>query len=191
MIRIDMSEFMEKFSVSRLIGAPPGYVGYEEGGELTEAVRRRPYAVLLLDEMEKAHRDVSNLLLQILDEGHVTDSKGRRVDFRNVIVIMTSNLGAERLALDIHYGSEEKTRMQAEVMEEVRRHFPPEFINRVDEMVIFNRLSKEALRDIVELRLKELQSLVQDRRINLRVSEGAKDYLAEKGYDPVYGNFEL
>ncbi|KAI8056939.1 heat shock protein 78, mitochondrial precursor HSP78 [Syncephalis plumigaleata] len=169
-VRVDMSEYMERFAVSRLIGAPPGYVGHEEGGELTEAVRRKPYAVVLLDEMEKAHRDVSNLLLQLLDEGHLTDSKGRKVDFRNTIIIMTSNLGADALALDTttksgHVGAA----AQESVMAAVRHQFPPEFINRIDDLVIFNRLSREALRDIVD-----------ERRIRIEADANAKKWLPMK-----------
>ena len=159
------------------------------GGELTEAVRRKPYAVVLLDEVEKAHRDVLNLLLQILDEGHVTDSQGRRVDFRNTILVMTSNLGAEALTQAVTRNTDghvdAKTRM--DVMEAVRGHFSPEFINRIDELVVFNRLTREAIRDIVELRLTEVEQRLQDRRISLQVTEAAKEWLAEAGYDPVYG----
>ncbi|KXS20544.1 hypothetical protein M427DRAFT_94463 [Gonapodya prolifera JEL478] len=187
-IRVDMSEYMEKFATSRLIGAPPGYVGYEEGGELTEAVRRKPYSVILLDEIEKAHRDVCNLLLQVLDEGHLTDSKGRKVDFRNTIIIMTSNLGADALSQD-PASSAGKVSPEARslVLEVVRRHFPPEFVNRIDELIVFNRLGREAIRDIVDVRLKELQQRVQDKKLVLDVDSEAKSYLADHGYDPAYG----
>ncbi|KAG0738218.1 hypothetical protein G6F57_009200 [Rhizopus arrhizus] len=186
-VRVDMSEYMEKFSVSRLIGSPPGYVGHEEGGELTEAVRRRPYAVVLLDEMEKAHRDVSNILLQVLDDGVLTDTKGRKIDFRNTIIIMTSNLGAEALVSDSGFSGEVSSGAKSHVFEAVRHAFAPEFINRIDEMVIFNRLSKEALRDIVDVRIKEVEERTRDRRINIEVSKEARDWLGERGYDPAYG----
>ncbi|KAI8992194.1 heat shock protein 78, mitochondrial precursor [Mycotypha africana] len=186
-VRVDMSEYMEKFSVSRLIGSPPGYVGHEEGGELTEAVRRRPYAVVLLDEMEKAHRDVSNILLQVLDDGVLTDSKGRKIDFRNTIIIMTSNLGAESLVNDSNDGRVVSIRAKENVLDAVRRSFAPEFVNRIDEMVIFNRLSKEALRDIVDVRLKEIEDRTADRRIKIDVDPEAKDWLGERGYEPAYG----
>ncbi|KAK9681250.1 hypothetical protein K7432_015692 [Basidiobolus ranarum] len=186
-VRVDMSEYMEKFSVSRLIGSPPGYVGHEEGGELTEAVRRRPYAVVLLDEMEKAHRDVSNILLQVLDDGVLTDTKGRKIDFRNTIIIMTSNLGAEALVSDVSKEGEVSVRAKQNVMEAVRHAFAPEFVNRIDEMVIFNRLSKKALRDIVDVRVKEVEERTADRRIKIDVSMEARDWLGEHGYDPAYG----
>jgi ATP-dependent Clp protease ATP-binding subunit ClpB len=186
-VRVDMSEYMEKFSVSRLIGSPPGYVGHEEGGELTEAVRRRPYAVVLLDEMEKAHRDVSNILLQVLDDGVLTDTKGRKIDFRNTIIIMTSNLGAEALVHDVNQDGEVSSSAKQSVMEAVRHSFAPEFVNRIDEMVIFNRLSKKALRDIVDVRIKEVEERTADRRIKIDVDTKARDWLGERGYDPAYG----
>lgn len=186
-VRVDMSEYMEKFSVSRLIGSPPGYVGHEEGGELTEAVRRRPYAVVLLDEMEKAHRDVSNILLQVLDDGVLTDTKGRKIDFRNTIIIMTSNLGAEALVRDVNEDGEVTSSAKNSVMEAVRHSFAPEFVNRIDEMVIFNRLSKKALRDIVDVRIKEVEERTTDRRIKIDVDTKARDWLGERGYDPAYG----
>ncbi|KAI9313906.1 heat shock protein 78, mitochondrial precursor [Dichotomocladium elegans] len=186
-VRVDMSEYMEKFTVSRLIGSPPGYVGHEEGGELTEAVRRRPYAVVLLDEMEKAHKDVSNLLLQVLDDGVLTDSKGRKIDFKNTIIIMTSNLGADALVSDIRADGEVSPHAKSMVMDAVRHAFAPEFINRVDEMVVFNRLSRKALRDIVDVRLREVEDRVSDRRIKLDVDMDARDWLGERGYDPAYG----
>lgn len=176
--RIDMSEYMEKHSVSRLIGAPPGYVGYEEGGQLTEAVRRRPYSVILFDEFEKAHRDVSLLLLQVLDEGFLTDSQGVRVDFRNTIIIMTSNLGNDPI----------ESATSASIDEILRRHLAPEFINRIDEIVQFNYLKKEQIRGIVEIRLKEISNrLKEEKRIELKVSESVKNLLAEEGFDQIYG----
>ncbi|KAG0254636.1 chaperone ATPase hsp78 [Actinomortierella ambigua] len=193
-VRIDMSEYMEKHSISRLIGAPPGYIGHDEGGELTEAVRRKPYAIVLLDEFEKANKDVSSLLLQVLDDGRLTDSKGRVVDFKNTIIIMTSNLGAEALATSRNATKSSVDEMskvsdseRAAVMDVVKHHFSPEFVNRIDDMVVFNRLSHKALRDIVDIRLKEVQGRVDDRRIQIDVSAPAKEWLANKGYDPVYG----
>eukprot|EP01135_Chromosphaera_perkinsii_P004785 Nk52_evm16s296 gene=Nk52_evmTU16s296 len=191
LIRIDMSEYMEKFSVSRLIGAPPGYVGYEEGGTLTEAVRRKPYSVIVFDEFEKAHREVSNLLLQVLDDGVLTDSQGHKVDFTNTIIILTSNLGAKRLAAyppqAFEDGSISPEDALKEVMHDVRGHLSPEFINRLDEIILFNRLSRENMNDIVNVRLGEIQQLLTDKSIELNVAEDAKDWLAERGYDPVFG----
>ena len=196
MIRFDMSEFQEKHTVSRLIGAPAGYVGYDDSGQLTEAVRRKPYAVLLFDEFEKAHRDISGLLLQILDEGFLTDAQGHKVDFRNTLIVLTSNLGADIL---VNTGSVQHDSVQHDslsgispatkeaVMAVVQSHFPPEFINRLDEFVFFRRLSKSALRDIVDIRLKELQARLDDRRIVLKVDEEVKDWLTDKSYDPRYG----
>ncbi|KAI8137453.1 P-loop containing nucleoside triphosphate hydrolase protein [Fennellomyces sp. T-0311] len=186
-VRVDMSEYMEKFAVSRLIGSPPGYVGHEEDGELTEAIRRKPYAVVLLDEMEKAHRDVSNLLLQVLDDGVLTDSKGRKIDFKNTIIIMTSNLGAEALVSDTREEGVVSARAKQSVMDALRHAFAPEFLNRVDEMVVFNRLSRTALRDIVDVRLHEVEERVRDRRITIDVDMKARDWLGERGYDPSYG----
>ncbi|KAI8089346.1 P-loop containing nucleoside triphosphate hydrolase protein [Halteromyces radiatus] len=186
-VRIDMSEYMEKFAISRLIGSPPGYVGHEEGGELTEAVRRRPYAVVLLDEIEKAHRDVSNILLQVLDDGVLTDSKGRKIDFKNTIIIMTSNLGSAALLAEGRDDDVVSNRAKESVMSAVRQAFAPEFINRIDEMVIFNRLSRSALRQIVDVRLGEVEERVKDRRIKLDVDMEARDWLSERGYDPNYG----
>ncbi|PVU86798.1 hypothetical protein BB561_006541 [Smittium simulii] len=186
--RVDMSEYMEKFSVSRLIGAPPGYVGYDQGGELTDAVRRKPYSVVLLDEIEKAHHDVSNILLQVLDEGRLTDSQGRNIDFRNTIVIMTSNIGAELIEQDPNSESSElgdSTKKQ--ILELVKHNFSPEFTNRVDELIVFNRLSKEMLREIVDIRIKELSTLTDKKQIHLDISNKAKDWLAETGYDPAFG----
>ncbi len=185
--RFDMSEFQEKHTVSRLIGSPAGYIGYEDAGQLTEAVRRKPYAVLLFDEFEKAHRDISTLLLQVLDEGFLTDAQGRRVDFRNTIIVLTSNLGAEYLVTDSAGGDVLSEDVKKQVMEVVQHSYPPEFLNRLDEFVIFNRLSKESLRDIVDIRLKELQARLEDRRIGLDVSDKVKTWLCEKGYDPRYG----
>ncbi|KAJ8101881.1 P-loop containing nucleoside triphosphate hydrolase protein [Lipomyces tetrasporus] len=189
-VRFDMSEFQERFSVSRLVGAPPGYVGYDESGELTEAVRRKPYAVVLFDEFEKAHPDVSKLLLQVLDEGFLTDSQGRKVDFRNTIIVMTSNIGQEFLVS----GSEEELTsgkvgedVKKKVLDQVRALYPPEFLNRIDELLVFNRLSKDSLRRIVDIRLKEVQERLHDRRIVLAIDDAAKEWLAEKGFDPLYG----
>jgi ATP-dependent Clp protease ATP-binding subunit ClpB len=185
MVRIDMSEFMEKHSVARLIGAPPGYVGYEEGGYLTEAVRRRPYSVILLDEVEKAHPDVFNVLLQVLDDGRLTDGQGRTVDFRNTVVIMTSNLGShaiQELAGEGNYG-----KMKAAVMESVQQHFRPEFINRVDDIVVFHPLGKSQLRSIVDIQLGYLRKRLADRDIGLDLDDAARDLLGEAGFDPVYG----
>jgi len=185
MTRIDMSEYMEKFSVSRLLGAPPGYVGYEEGGTLTEAVRRRPYQVVLFDEFEKAHREVSNVLLQVLDEGFLTDSQGRKVDFRNTIVIMTSNIGAEILA-QVPEGAPSSS-VRAEVMEQVRAFLAPELINRMDEIILFNRLTKAHMNPIVDIQLKDVEKLLSDKKIKLVVSPSAKEWLTEQGFDEVYG----
>ncbi len=182
MVRIDMSEYQERHSVSRLIGAPPGYVGYDEGGQLTEAVRRRPYSVVLLDEVEKAHSDVFNTLLQLLDDGRLTDGQGRTVDFTNAVLIMTSNLGSEHIQPDLP-----DEVITTRVMEAVRGHFRPEFLNRIDDVVVFHRLSREDLRVIVDLQLVELRKRLGDRRITLEVSEAAADLLAELGFDPVYG----
>ncbi|KAF2207496.1 hypothetical protein CERZMDRAFT_51136 [Cercospora zeae-maydis SCOH1-5] len=186
-VRFDMSEYQEKHTVSRLIGAPAGYVGYEDAGQLTEAVRRKPYAVLLFDEFEKAHRDISTLLLQVLDEGFLTDSQGHKVDFRNTIIVLTSNLGAEALLVDDSAASEISPETKKLVMDVVQASYPPEFINRLDEFIIFKRLSKEALRDIVDIRLKELQARLDDRRITLQVGDQVRDWLCNKGYDPRYG----
>ncbi len=182
MIRLDMSEYMEKHTVSRLIGAPPGYVGYEEGGQLTEAVRRRPYAVVLFDEVEKAHPEVFNALLQILDDGRLTDGHGRTVDFKNTIIIMTSNIGSQYIA----EVTDEK-QMQERVMEALKLHFKPEFLNRVDDILIFHRLSKEQLREIVTLQIKRLARLLEERQLHLELTDKARDFLADAGYDPVYG----
>ena len=184
MVRIDMSEFMEQHSVARLIGAPPGYVGYEEGGYLTEAVRRRPYSVILLDEVEKAHRDVFNVLLQVLDDGRLTDGHGRTVDFRNTIIIMTSNLGSNRVQ---ELGDTDYQAMHDAVMEEVRVHFRPEFINRIDDSVVFHALGREQIRRIVDIQSDQLRRRLAEREITLQISEQALDWLGEAGFDPVYG----
>jgi ATP-dependent Clp protease ATP-binding subunit ClpB len=185
MVRIDMSEFMEKHSVARLIGAPPGYVGYEEGGYLTEAVRRRPYSVILLDEVEKAHPDVFNVLLQVLDDGRLTDGQGRTVDFRNTVIIMTSNLGSQMI--QELAGEENYEIMKSSVMEIVSQHFRPEFINRVDDVVVFHPLSREHIRSIVDIQLGYLHARLADRDMQIRLSDAAKNKLAEAGFDPVYG----
>ena len=184
LVRIDMSEYMEKHAVARLIGAPPGYVGYEEGGQLTEAVRRRPYSVILFDEIEKAHQDVFNVLLQLLDDGRLTDSQGRTVDFTNTVVIMTSNIGSH-LILEMKEGDE--TAVEQELLGELRRHFKPEFLNRVDDVVIFKRLSQEQVRNIVDLQLKHIEKLLGDRGLKIEVSDAAKDELGRQGYDPQLG----
>jgi ATP-dependent Clp protease ATP-binding subunit ClpB len=173
MVRIDMSEYMEKHSVSRLVGAPPGYVGYDEGGQLTEAVRRRPYAVVLLDEVEKAHPDVFNVLLQLMDDGRLTDGQGRTVDFTNVVVIMTSNLGS---------GGDERA-----VMTAVRNHFKPEFLNRIDEIVVFHRLDESHIERIVELQVESLRNRLAERNLGLEITEAALSHLAKTGYDPDFG----
>jgi ATP-dependent Clp protease ATP-binding subunit ClpB len=185
MVRIDMSEFMEKHSVARLIGAPPGYVGYEEGGYLTEAVRRRPYSVILLDEVEKAHPDVFNVLLQVLDDGRLTDGHGRTVDFRNTVIIMTSNLGSQRIQQMA--GEENYARMKEAVMQVVGEHFRPEFINRVDDIVVFHPLDRSQIRRIVDIQLGALRKRLADRDIVLHVADAAMDLLADAGFDPVYG----
>jgi len=187
LIRIDMSEYMEKHTVSRLLGAPPGYVGYDEGGQLTDAVRRKPYSVLLFDEMEKAHPDVFNVMLQLLDDGRLTDSKGNSVNFRNTICIFTSNIGSQDI-LDIDADSEEaKGEMRRRVVAAMKDHFRPEFLNRIDENVVFNSLGKNDLRGIVKLEVKRLQKRLDDKDITLHISEGALDFLADVGFDPIYG----
>jgi ATP-dependent Clp protease ATP-binding subunit ClpB len=185
LIRIDMSEFMEKHSVARLIGAPPGYVGYEEGGYLTEAVRRRPYSVILLDEVEKAHPDVFNVLLQVLDDGRLTDGQGRTVDFRNTVIIMTSNLGSQ--VIQEYAGEKNYTRMKSAVMEIVQQSFRPEFINRIDDIVVFHPLGSEQIRSIVDIQLLYLRKRLQERNMDLALDDAARDLLGESGFDPVYG----
>jgi ATP-dependent Clp protease ATP-binding subunit ClpB len=182
MVRIDMSEYMEKHAVARLIGAPPGYVGYEEGGYLTESIRRRPYAVILFDEIEKAHPDVFNILLQVLDDGRLTDGKGRTVDFRNTIIIMTSNIGSHLIA---EIKNEE--RMREEVMDLVRKTFRPEFLNRVDDIIIFHSLTEKDIERIVDIQLGALQKVLDQKHLTLSLSKEARDFLARAGYDPVYG----
>jgi ATP-dependent Clp protease ATP-binding subunit ClpB len=186
MTRIDMSEYMEKHAVSRLIGAPPGYVGYEEGGQLTEAVRRRPYAVVLFDEIEKAHHDVFNVLLQVLDDGRLTDSQGRTVDFKNTVLIMTSNIGSPHI-LEAQQRGASYEQMRTVVMGELQHHFRPEFLNRVDEAVVFHPLGAEHLMKIVEIQLERLRRRLDERRITLALTPAALKQLGERGYDPVYG----
>jgi ATP-dependent Clp protease ATP-binding subunit ClpB len=183
MVRIDMSEYMEKHAVARLVGAPPGYVGYEEGGQLTEAVRRRPYSVILFDEIEKAHPDVFNILLQILEDGRLTDGQGRTVDFKNTVVIMTSNLGTAVLQ-DNRLPDAERRRL---VMDAVRAHFRPEFLNRVDEIIIFNPLTREQIYRIVQIQLEALRKRLAERRITLSLTPAALELIANEGYDPTYG----
>jgi len=185
MIRIDMSEFMEKHSVARLVGAPPGYVGYEEGGYLTEAVRRRPYSVILLDEIEKAHPDVFNILLQVLDDGRLTDGQGRTVDFRNCVIVMTSNLGSTEI--QAHAGEQHYAEIKRAVMEQVSQHFRPEFINRIDESVVFHPLTQEQIRAIAKIQLRALTARLQEKEIGIKFSDAAIDMLGEAGFDPVYG----
>jgi len=192
-VRIDMSEFMEKHSVARLIGAPPGYVGYEEGGYLTEAVRRRPYSLLLLDEVEKAHPDVFNILLQVLEDGRLTDGQGRTVDFRNTVVVMTSNLGSEHIrdALEENYVTADrgalKATIEAKVMADVATHFRPEFLNRIDESVVFHALGREHICEIATLQLAALTSRLAESSLSLAVGDDVKARLAEHGFDPIYG----
>jgi ATP-dependent Clp protease ATP-binding subunit ClpB len=186
MVRIDMSEFMEKHSVARLIGAPPGYVGYEEGGYLTEAVRRRPYSVILLDEIEKAHHDVFNILLQVLDDGRLTDGHGRTVDFRNTVIVMTSNLGSARIQ-EFAAAGKGYDEMKAAVLEVVGQHFRPEFINRVDELVVFHPLDQAQLRLIAGIQTNLLRQRLQGHGFNLTISDAALDLIGEAGFDPVYG----
>jgi ATP-dependent Clp protease ATP-binding subunit ClpB len=185
MVRIDMSEYMEKHSVARLIGAPPGYVGYEEGGQLTEQVRRKPYSVILFDEVEKAHPDVFNVLLQVLDDGRLTDGQGRTVDFRNTVIVMTSNLGSQ--AIQELAGEENYDRMKAAVMEIVGKHFRPEFVNRLDEIVVFHPLGREQLHAIAQIQIRYLRERLQAREMDLELTPKALDVLAAAGFDPVYG----
>ena len=187
MVRIDMSEYMEKYSVSRLIGAPPGYVGYEEGGQLTEAVRRKPYSVVLFDEIEKAHPDVFNVLLQVLDDGRITDSQGRTVDFKNTILIMTSNIGSPYLLDGIDENGEIKPEAQSQVMDDLRGHFRPEFLNRLDEIIMFKPLTKSNIGKIVDLMVGELDKRLADQELSLELTDAAKNQVIENGYDPVYG----
>jgi ATP-dependent Clp protease ATP-binding subunit ClpB len=184
MVRLDMSEYMEKHSVARMIGAPPGYVGYEEGGALTEAVRRKPYSVILFDEVEKAHPDVFHILLQVLEDGRLTDGKGRTVDFRNAVIILTSNVGSQWIQ-DLAGKGEEVLRDR--VMEELRRAFRPEFLNRLDEIILFRALGKVQLSAIVDLMIREVNARLADRKLSVRLSPEARERLAEIGYDPTYG----
>ncbi|HTM96273.1 MAG TPA: AAA family ATPase, partial [Croceibacterium sp.] len=185
MVRIDMSEFMEKHAVARLIGAPPGYVGYEEGGVLTEAVRRRPYQVVLFDEVEKAHADVFNVLLQVLDDGRLTDGQGRVVDFSNTLIILTSNLGSQFLS-QLEEGQDVES-VEPQVMDVVRSHFRPEFLNRLDEIILFHRLGHEHMAPIVDIQVARVQKLLKDRKIALDLTDAARRWLGRVGYDPVYG----
>ncbi len=186
LVRLDMSEYMEKHSVSRLVGAPPGYIGYEEGGQLSETIRRRPYSVLLLDEVEKAHPDVFNILLQVLDDGRITDSQGRTVDFRNTVIVMTSNIGSEHI-LDVSGDDRKYEEMQKRVLDALRSHFRPEFLNRIDDIILFHTLKRSELGQIILIQLKRVQNLLGDQKINLELSSTALDYLVDLGYDPVYG----
>jgi ATP-dependent Clp protease ATP-binding subunit ClpB len=185
LVRIDMSEYMEKHAVARLIGAPPGYVGYEEGGALTEAVRRRPYQVVLFDEIEKAHPDVFNVLLQVLDDGRLTDGQGHTVDFRNTLIVMTSNLGSEYLINQPE--GQDTDAVKDQVMAVVRAHFRPEFLNRVDEIILFHRLKREEMEKIVDIQIVRLAKLLADRKITIVLEPSARDWLAEQGWDPAYG----
>jgi len=187
MVRIDMSEYMEKHAVSRLIGAPPGYVGYEEGGQLTEAVRRKPYSVVLFDEVEKAHPDVFNILLQMLDDGRITDSQGRTVDFKNTIVILTSNIGSMHLLDGIDDDGTIKTEAEQAVMSELRGHFRPEFLNRLDEIILFKPLTKENIKGIIKLMMQEVNERISDKELTIRLTERAEQFIADSGFDPVYG----
>jgi ATP-dependent Clp protease ATP-binding subunit ClpB len=187
MVRIDMTEYQERHTVSRLVGAPPGYIGYEEGGQLTEAVRRKPYSVILLDEIEKAHVDVFNTLLQVLDDGRLTDSHGRTVDFRNTVVIMTSNIGSEFLMQGVTAEGEIKEDARRMVLGALRNHFPPEFLNRVDEIVLFKPLTLGEIELIVDLLLNDLRARLAERRIGMVITEPARRFIAEQGFDPSYG----
>ncbi len=187
MVRIDMSEYMEKYSVSRLIGAPPGYVGYEEGGQLTEAVRRKPYSVVLFDEIEKAHPDVFNVLLQVLDDGRITDSQGRTVDFKNTILIMTSNIGSSYLLDGIQEDGEISEQSSEMVMQDLRAHFRPEFLNRLDEIIMFKPLTKENIGSIIDLLVADLNRRLADQELSLELTPAAKQFVVDGGYDPVYG----
>jgi ATP-dependent Clp protease ATP-binding subunit ClpB len=186
MIRIDMSEFMEQHSVARLIGAPPGYVGYEEGGRLTEAVRRKPYSVILLDEVEKAHRDVFNVLLQVFDDGRLTDGQGRTVDFKNTVIIMTSNIASDRI-LQMTEEAESDKRIALHVKDALKDHFRPEFLNRIDEIIVFHMLKKEHLADIVDIQLRYLTERLAEQKLTIEMTDAARQLLMEEGYDPHYG----
>ncbi|MBD2021384.1 AAA family ATPase, partial [Leptolyngbya sp. FACHB-36] len=186
LVRIDMSEYMEKHSVARLVGAPPGYVGYEEGGQLSEAIRRKPYSVVLLDEVEKAHPDVFNILLQVLDDGRITDSQGRTVDFCNTVIVMTSNIGSDHI-LDVSGDDSRYEEMRKRVMEALRKHFRPEFLNRVDDLILFHTLGRGELSQIVGLQLKRIQAMLADQKLRLEITAAAQNHIADAGYDPVYG----
>jgi ATP-dependent Clp protease ATP-binding subunit ClpB len=186
MVRIDMSEYMEKHAVSRLVGAPPGYVGFEEGGQLTEAVRRRPYCVVLLDEVEKAHKDVFNILLQVLDDGRITDSQGRVVDFRNAIIVMTSNVGSEHI-LNVKGEDRDYEEIYKRVNQALRNHFRPEFLNRIDDLIIFHGLKKSELKQIVAIQIQGIQRLLSEQKITIELSTAAQDRIVNIGYDPAYG----
>ena len=183
MIRLDMSEYMEKHAVARMIGAPPGYVGYEEGGQLTEAVRRRPYSVVLFDEIEKAHTDVFNVLLQILDDGRLTDSKGRTVDFKNTVLIMTSNLGSR----EIQSVQDDEKQVREAVLQELRLNFKPEFLNRIDDIVVFHQLSRDQIGKIIDVQLERLIAMLNERNVRLVLESSARELLMREGYDPTYG----
>ena len=187
MIRIDMSEYMEKHSVSRLVGAPPGYVGYDEGGQLTEAVRRKPYSVILFDEIEKAHPDVFNILLQLLDDGRLTDNQGRTVDFKNTIVIMTSNIGSNYLIDGIRADGTVDSDVKQKVEDETKKYFRPEFLNRIDEIVVFSPLTENQIVKIIELAMKDIEKRLEERNIKLKLTEEAKKFIADESYDPAYG----
>jgi len=186
MVRLDMSEYMEKHAVARMIGAPPGYVGYEEGGQLTEAVRRRPYSVVLFDEIEKAHPDVFNVLLQILDDGRLTDSKGRVVDFKNTVLIMTSNLGSRAIQASTENPLADRD-MKTDVLQVLRDHFKPEFLNRIDDIVVFTQLTREQIATIIDVQLEKLKANLAERDITIELDDKARELLVEQGYDPVYG----
>ncbi|MDD6572587.1 MAG: AAA family ATPase [Thermoflexaceae bacterium] len=186
-VRLDMSEYMEKYSVSRLIGAPPGYVGYDEGGQLTEAVRRKPYSVVLFDEIEKAHPDVFNVLLQVLDDGRITDSQGRTVDFKNTIIIMTSNIGSTYLLEGIDESGSIKEEARELAMNDLKNHFRPEFLNRLDEIIMFKPLTKNNIGNIIHLLLDDINKRLQDKELSVELTEEAKDYIVEHGFDPIYG----
>jgi ATP-dependent Clp protease ATP-binding subunit ClpB len=187
LVRIDMSEYMERHAVSRLIGAPPGYVGYEEGGQLTEQVRRRPYAVILFDEIEKAHQDVFNILLQIMDDGRLTDGQGRTVDFRNTVIIMTSNIGSSFLQADGLRSEQDFSEASKQVMNALHNHFKPEFLNRVDDIIVFSPLGREQLVKIIELRLEDVRRLLAERKISIELTDAAKELLFTEGFDPNFG----
>ena len=187
MVRIDMSEYMEKHSVSRLIGAPPGYVGYDEGGQLTEAVRRKPYSVVLFDEVEKAHPDVFNVLLQVLDDGRITDSTGKTVDFKNTILIMTSNIGSQYLLDGIDESGNIRPEAETMVMNDLKAHFRPEFLNRLDEVIMFKPLTKDNITKIIDLMVNDINKRLADRELTIELTDSAKTFIVDHGYDPVYG----